>query len=113
MAADTMPREPIGDEAQWGTLTARESMMAAARDDARTRLRKQKQREERGEGFNPATGYTYAVYLADCPQHLVGFIHGHLTIKRMRRLRRKLKIGEDPVLIFTQIFLAAMEARVS
>lgn len=80
-------------------------IILAAREDARKRERQQRRRQEKGEGWTYETAYAYAVY--DDRQQLVGFIHGHLTIRRMRRFRKRAKVAEQRILTFKQLLLAA------
>jgi hypothetical protein len=94
-----------------GDLTVREGIIAAARDDARRIERLQRKRELRGEGWNADTAYVYAVYRDATPRSLVGFIRGHLTIRRIKRWRKKHKVPEHVVCRFVQIFTAAEYAR--
>jgi len=80
-------------------------IVLAARDDARRHMRAQRLRQQRGEHWNVHTAYCYAVY--DDQHNLVGFIRGHLSVRRMNRFRKRAKVHPDTVLRFVHLFLAA------
>lgn len=80
-------------------------VILAAREDARKRQRAQQQRQQRGYGWDPYTAYLYCVY--DERRNLVGFIRGHLSVRRMNRFRKKAKVPPTSVLRFVHLFLAA------
>lgn len=86
------------------------AIVLAAREDAARRARRDRLREERGRDYNPHLAWCYAVYRVGAPKqatpHLIGFIHGKLTCRRMDRFRKRAKVPVDWTVKFVDLILA-------